>query len=105
MTENIIAQIIVGLFTVIAAVLSVVLVLAKKLNNVPQSNGQKRIDNGIQRQMDAGDDTTSSLSTRFDSQVNICNQRWLKSAESDGRIDAYMVEIRDRLTKIENKKV
>lgn len=104
MSEQIVIQIIVGLFTVIAAVLGVTLVLAKKLNNVPQSNGQKKIDTGIQRQLDTTDDTAKSLSSQFYDQVKDCNNRWLKQAEFCGEIRAYMAEIRDRLIKLEKER-
>jgi len=103
MQPDLIILVITGLVTALGTMGGVMIIVTKKLNDAPQSNGRKRFDNGIQKQMDKSDETAVSLSTRFDAQVRDCNARWLLGAHNDGKIDAYMAEIRDRLTKIENR--
>ena len=106
--ENIILQLIVGGVTIIGSILAVTLVLAKKLkaSNVPAqpappSNGHKAFQENIQHQVDQGEKNLLVIEGRFNSQVITCNERWLEQAKAFGRVEAYMVEIRDRLTKLE----
>lgn len=102
--QAVIIQLIISGSGIIGSIIAVILILAKKLGNgSPQSNGQKRIDDGFQKQVDSGVDDTRVLCARYDSHIAICDLRWLAQAKDDGRIDAYMVEIRDRLARLESK--
>jgi hypothetical protein len=104
--QDIIIQLIISGSGVIFSIVGVLLVLAKKLGNGNgvRTNHQKVIDNGLQKQVNAGADGTKTLSIRFDDQVEICNQRWLDDAKVKGKIEVYMVEIRDRLTQLESRR-
>ncbi len=90
-------QIIISLGGVITTLASVILILNKKLGN---SNGDEYKDS-VQSQISLGTDGTKTLSERFDAQVGICGERWIDAAKAEGRVEAYMMEIRDRLMKIE----
>ena len=98
-----IVQIIVSLVGTISAMAVGFTILAKKMNGAPQSNGQKKIDYSLQRQIDTGDENAKSLSSQFYDQVKDCNSRWIEVAESRGEIRAFMSEIRDRLIRLEKE--
>ncbi len=101
MSEDIVIQLIISFSAIVVQIVAVIIILARRLSTVTQSNGQVKIDDSFQKQINGGVDGTKTLSSRFDDQVNICNQRWLEAAKFDGRIDAYMIEIRDRLARME----
>jgi hypothetical protein len=93
--DDIVIQLIISFTGVIGSILAVTVILANKLGNKKEStptNVQIVPTNG-----------TKAVTERFDAHLNICNERWLDNSEFRGKIDNYMVEIRDRLTKLECK--
>ncbi len=101
--QEIILQLIISGSGVIISVVAVIVILARKLNNSSGNNHQKIIDTGLQKQVDIGVEGTKTLTEQYDAHLVICTERWFDHAKMEGRMDAYMVEIRDRLTKIENR--
>ena len=101
MQPDLIILVITGLVTALGTMGGVMLIIAKKFDNIPITNGQRKLDNGMQKQMDKTDESAKSLSSVFFDQVKDCNDRWMEQAEFRGEIKAYMTEIRDRLAKLE----
>jgi hypothetical protein len=63
--QDIVIQLIISGCGIIGSILAVTVVLAKKVGNGTQSNGQKRIDTGLQKQVDSGAEGTKSLGAQF----------------------------------------
>ena len=79
------------------AVLTLVIKVYRSGGVSASTNGQKKIDNGLQRQVDAGGVDTKILSDRFGEQVTECNARWLDAAEFRGELKSFMGTILERL--------
>ncbi len=106
--ESLWVQIIIGLLTLTGNIVAVLVILARKLPGAAQSNGgrQDALNIGLQRQADKGLSTTKTLEERFDTQVNLCGERWLDQARLEGsieerlkNIEGYMKGISDKLDK------
>ncbi len=74
--------------------------IAKQIGK--NGNGRKG-EGGLQHQVDMGTEGTKTLAERFDTQVATCRKDWMDIAKFEGKVEQYMVEIRDRLTKMEDK--
>ena len=107
--EDIVIQLIISGCGVIGSILAVTVILAKMLGDAkkivaaPPANGQKAINENVQRQIRVLETDSDKFITKYDDHVNKCTGRWMENSELKGNIDSYMSEIRDRLSKIEAK--